>query len=77
MRFVLQLQTIEIINNNNKVQTEKENMEICCRCLYLHGIMRSIKLQQNKRADKFTGKSKWLRKRVRVLEIITSQNIDT
>jgi len=45
--------------------------------MFIHGIMRSIKLQQNKRADKFTGKSKWLRKRVRVLEIITSQNIDT
>jgi len=43
----------------------------------IRGYLWSIKLRQNKRADKFTGKFTWhtLRERVRVLEIVATAKI--
>ena len=79
MRFMLESQTIKVINVDNKVQTEKEickhgNMLPISICRYY---LWYIKLRQNKRAHKFTEKSIQctLPKRVRVLEIIATAKI--
>ena len=50
-------------------------MKICCRFLYVESSV--IKLRQNKRIDKFAGKSTWhiFRERVRVLEVVATTKI--
>ena len=56
MKFVRQSQTIKVTNVDNKVQTEKEIRKYAAD-FYMRNHLRLIELRQNKRVDKFAGKS--------------------
>ena len=65
--------SIKVINVDNKIQTEKEiRKKKYATDFYTRNYLRSIELRQNKRVDKFAGKSTWhiFREYVRVLEVV-------